>query len=507
MTKLITKETVRDRLLAYLNGTLPLAQLVDWAEEAAGQGELDSQDADVLRDIIAKLSMADVRQFGLHWEDIHEFLTRLGYQAQVGALPASFAPSQAGSTAEIRQLLRDGQKIEAIKVYRRTYGVGLKEAKDAVERLEPGPSLPGLSAPPPPTGATPSGSPLFGRLFILIIGIIAVAWFLTTISGGDNGLTAFFRRLSPPRTPPTPTATRPPAPTRFPLATPAPTATPVPTATPRYFEPHILVGCAGIARGCFDLAQSLGVDGQGNIYAGDDSDFVGGRVQVFDPTGEFITQWLVGDKNSDLRRIAVDRQGIVYVVSDGDIYRFQGSSGKPLGKLAYGGGQGFQDVATTADGKLVASWNKDWRGGVFVDFKESQDDIVVFDSAGNVAQVLPQALSKIAGAAAELVTWLTVDKQGNIYASGRLNPGIYKFAPDGEFLGKFAEDKIQDGAPLAVDAQGRMVAALHSDILIFAPDGSFLGSEDWSANDMVFNERNELLTIDDSEIKKFVLMR
>jgi ribosomal protein L7/L12/DNA-binding beta-propeller fold protein YncE len=500
----ITKETMRDQLLAYLNGTLPLAQLVDWAEEAARHGDFDPQDAEVLRDIIAKLSMADVRQAGPRWEDAHELLARLGYQAQVGVLPASLPPAQPDPTAEMQQLLRDGRKIEAIKVYRRVYGVGLKEAKDAVERLEPGQGLPGWPTPSPSTGATPGGSPLFGRLFVLIIGIIAVAWLLTAISGGDNGLTAFFRRMSPP---PSPTATHPPAPTRAPTPTPAPTATSAPTATPRFFDVHILVGCMGIARGCFDVAQTLGVDSQGNIYAGDDSDFVGGRVQVFDPTGKFITQWLVGDKNTDLRRIAVDRQGAVYVVSDGDIYRFQGASGKLLGKLEYTGGQGFQDVATTADGELVAAWNKDWRGGVFVNFKESQDDIVVFDSAGKVEKVFPKALSGIAGGDAELDTWLTVDKQGNIYAAGIENQGIYKFAPDGKFLGKFAEDRVRGGAPLAVDAQGRMIAAVGSDMLIFAPDGSFLGSEDWSANDMVFNDRNELLTIDDSEIKKFVLMR
>jgi len=131
----------------------------------------------------------------------------------------------------------------------------------------------------------------------------------------------------------------------------------------------------------------------------------------------------------------------------------------------------------------------------------------VFDSAGKVEKVFPQALSEIAGGDAELDTRLTVDKQGNIYATGLDNPGIYKFAPDGKFLGKFAADKIQNATALAVDAHGRMIAALHNDMLIFAPDGSFLGSEDWSANDMVFNDRNELLTIDDSEIKKFVLMR
>lgn len=37
--------------------------------------------------------------------------------------------------AEVTALLRQGKKIQAIKVYRETTGVGLKEARDAVERL------------------------------------------------------------------------------------------------------------------------------------------------------------------------------------------------------------------------------------------------------------------------------------------------------------------------------------------------------------------------------------
>lgn len=36
---------------------------------------------------------------------------------------------------EIRRLLREDRKIEAIKVYREATGCGLKEAKDAVERI------------------------------------------------------------------------------------------------------------------------------------------------------------------------------------------------------------------------------------------------------------------------------------------------------------------------------------------------------------------------------------
>jgi ribosomal protein L7/L12 len=37
---------------------------------------------------------------------------------------------------EIRQALQRGNKIEAIKIYRELTGVGLAEAKDAIDRLE-----------------------------------------------------------------------------------------------------------------------------------------------------------------------------------------------------------------------------------------------------------------------------------------------------------------------------------------------------------------------------------
>ncbi len=37
---------------------------------------------------------------------------------------------------QILQLLQEGRKIEAIKVYRETTGAGLKEAKEAVEEMQ-----------------------------------------------------------------------------------------------------------------------------------------------------------------------------------------------------------------------------------------------------------------------------------------------------------------------------------------------------------------------------------
>jgi large subunit ribosomal protein L7/L12 len=50
--------------------------------------------------------------------------------------PRPSAPTRSESDAEIDALLRDGRKIEAIKVARERFGLGLKEAKDLADARE-----------------------------------------------------------------------------------------------------------------------------------------------------------------------------------------------------------------------------------------------------------------------------------------------------------------------------------------------------------------------------------
>jgi ribosomal protein L7/L12 len=38
---------------------------------------------------------------------------------------------------DVQRLVSEGQKISAIKIYRRIHGVGLKEAKEAVDAMSP----------------------------------------------------------------------------------------------------------------------------------------------------------------------------------------------------------------------------------------------------------------------------------------------------------------------------------------------------------------------------------
>ena len=50
--------------------------------------------------------------------------------------------TQDEAVAKVTQLARDRQKIEAMQLYRETFPVGLKEAKEAIEQVEAGHSLP-----------------------------------------------------------------------------------------------------------------------------------------------------------------------------------------------------------------------------------------------------------------------------------------------------------------------------------------------------------------------------
>ena len=80
---LITKKIVADKIAAYLHHDITLAQLVDWAELAMMDGELAERDATTLATVIARLGVADVRAFGLAWEDCEELLRKLGFSPRV----------------------------------------------------------------------------------------------------------------------------------------------------------------------------------------------------------------------------------------------------------------------------------------------------------------------------------------------------------------------------------------------------------------------------------------
>ncbi|MAE31844.1 MAG: hypothetical protein CMO43_09700 [Verrucomicrobiales bacterium] len=80
---LITKQTVADKVTAYLHHEISLDALVDWAENAMANDEFAEEDAAVLRKVVPRLGVADVRSFGLAWEDCESLLGDLGYSTRI----------------------------------------------------------------------------------------------------------------------------------------------------------------------------------------------------------------------------------------------------------------------------------------------------------------------------------------------------------------------------------------------------------------------------------------
>ena len=254
-------------------------------------------------------------------------------------------------------------------------------------------------------------------------------------------------------------------------------------------------GSEGIGPGAFKDARSIAVDATGNIYVGE---YTGGRIQVFDAAGQFITQWMV-DTKMPLRGMASDRKGMVYVVQRGVVTRYEGASGKPAGQLQYPAGWGFDDVAVTPDGGLVAAWYK------------GRDDIVRFDANGQTTLTIRNAVSGQTDSS-ELQTRIAVDGRENIYALGTFNNAVFKFTREGKFVSRFGSDGDERGqfrAPsaIAVDGQGRVYVSDFKGIQVFDADGRYLDTikVQGAASGMAFNDKGELFVVARTRVIKLVM--
>lgn len=79
----ITRQLVADKLGGYLRGTISLPELVDWAESAVCDGEFDPAQGESLAAVVARLGVADVRAFGLTWEECRDILHTVGVRARI----------------------------------------------------------------------------------------------------------------------------------------------------------------------------------------------------------------------------------------------------------------------------------------------------------------------------------------------------------------------------------------------------------------------------------------
>ena len=277
--------------------------------------------------------------------------------------------------------------------------------------------------------------------------------------------------------------------------TPARPNTPTKEKANSFANVLLTFGSEGIGPGMFTDARSIGVDGAGKIYVGE---YTGGRIQVFEPEGKFLTQWSIGDRKTILRGLAVDRKGTVYAAHGGKIVRYAGETGEKLGELTYER-SGADDVTSAADGGLVAVWHS------------NRDDLVVFDANGKVVRSVPAAISSASGDS-ELSMRVAVDGAGYIYALGRFNNGVFKFGRDGKFMNRFGSGGDQPGqlrAPysIAVDGYGRVYVGDIKGIQVFDANGRYLNilEQKGMAFGMVLNDKNELFVVARDRVIKYAV--
>ncbi|HJU56417.1 MAG TPA: hypothetical protein VJ715_17670 [Pyrinomonadaceae bacterium] len=398
---------------------------------------------------------------------------------------------RAANLQEIARLARSGNKLEAIKLYREIFGVGLAEAKLAVERMAAGEQPGHVAVSMHDVQAHPAVQQMTHKAkrtvtwIVLAVVIIVFASIAAGVIAFVNGIKRATSVFPPSTTSP---------------HTSGPRGVADATAAPGFASVTLKFGSEGIGPGMFKDARNIGVDGEGRIYVGEYLN--GGRVQAFDADGKFITQWTV-DPKMPMRQLAADRKGTVFVVQRGEISRFEGATGNPLGKIEYSSatdhGRAYFDQAhATPDGGLVAVVN--------------DDDIVRFNSSGQVTRTITKAIGTQTGDP-ERIEGIAVDGLGNVYALSTHRAAVFKFSSDGRFVNRFGSSGDERGQfhasdAIAVDGQGRIYVSDINGIHVFDPEGRYLDSfkvPGSVASGMAFNDKNELLVAARTQVIKYVL--
>ena len=357
-----------------------------------------------------------------------------------GSADFSSLTGKALKIGEINQLIHDGRKIEAIKVFRETFGVGLAEAKSAVDRMERGESV-DISGMQIKTSrrATPEdiekvkkiGYAVGGSILatvvvsILLIGGIVAAVFYIVWSAIDKKIPTVANTSN----------------TRPSIVT---------TTSPDSYE-LLKMGGEGNGSGRFKDNRHVAVDGKGRIYS---SDYSPHRIQVFDADGKFVNQWNP-ETGSNLYDLVADRDGNVYVANDKGIFKHEGESGKVIARSSNLYPRG---IAMTWDGKIIAAAGK---------------SISVLDSSLKLVKEFKDA-AEISNSTFGFEK-LAADGSGVIYALDGHNKDICKFSPEGKFLDRF---KTEANAPhaLAVDPGGRLFISDTNMMYVLDTNGQTVGS-------------------------------
>ena len=261
--------------------------------------------------------------------------------------------------SQVADLLRQGNKIQAIRIIRETHGVDLATAKAAVDHLAAGRS--------PGFGRDHSNRPSFHRHHGRATSGMKFGCGLATSIALVVGIVVF----SVVRSIRSQLVSKPPISSPTIINIPTPLLPVVPPA-PTFAHVALEFGSEGIGAGQFKDARSIAIDGAGHIYVGEYSD---GRVQVFDPQGKFLAMWSIG-RNKSLMNLTADLHGTVYAVIPFQIFRYEGLTGMPLGEM-----ESTHDDAQESYSDAYAALN----GDIYATTTNS--DIVILGPDGHIKSI------------------------------------------------------------------------------------------------------------------------
>jgi DNA-directed RNA polymerase subunit RPC12/RpoP len=412
--------------------------------------------------------------------------------------------------AEVVQLVQNGRKIEAIKLFRERFSVGLKEAKDVVDAIErhedihlggtdfhtESATVTFTSTPPVQTSSGRGGCSIL-LIALVLVAIGAAAFFFigptdrSEISEVIEQITTITESQSE-----TTTTTQDEISIVISTVEAAIPGAPGISTDSEFAEVVLRIGGEeGTGPGFFNDTRRLALDGDGHIYTGD---YSGGRIQVFDANGEFVTTWNAG-QDLYLAGIAANRAGIIYVIKTNSIETYNGLTGEFLGTITIPNSQStyFRTAASGPDGSVY-----------FI----AKDRLVRLDNNGNITLDISDPFANIPDFATTQED-AAIDGAGNIYMLG--SETIYKLNAQGQFVDQIgskgeAEDQFfTSPRSIAVDGQGRIFVDDFWGIKVFEGNGRYLTilESPGVSFDMMFNDDNELLVMDrnSNELRKYQL--
>jgi CSLREA domain-containing protein len=246
------------------------------------------------------------------------------------------------------------------------------------------------------------------------------------------------------------------------------------TIDPGDYDFDFKFGDTGTLNGQLDTPSGVALDAAGNIYV---VDSVNNRVQKFDSSGNYVTQWGVfGTANGEFNRpngVAIDAAGNIYVVDTNNnrVQKFD-SSGAFL--TQWGSGGSANSEFSQARGIAI-----DAAGDVYV-VDAGNNRIQKFDSSG--AYLTQWGSGGSSNGRFNFPIGVEIDRDGNVYVSDALNHRVQKFTGTGGFLATWGSSGAGNGqfnqpTGVAVDHAGNVYVndALNHRVQKFTAGGAYLG--------------------------------